>query len=58
MTYSITSAGVSTTFEIKEGDILVDNNNGQNWRIEKIIAERKQAVKILILKNIPNEGSE
>ena len=57
-TYSEISGGVeSNTQEIKERDILVDNNNGQNWRIEKIIGERKQALKVIVLKNIPNEGS-
>ena len=57
MTYSVVSAGVSTTFEIKEGDVLIDNKTSDDWRIEKILAERKQALKVLVLKNISNEGS-
>lgn len=45
------------TFEIKENDILEDAASLQEWRVEKIIAERKQIMKVLVLKSIPLEGS-
>ncbi len=57
MTYSTVSGGVTTSNEIKEGDILVDSKTLDDWRIEKIMAERKQALKVLVLKNVSNEGS-
>lgn len=55
--YTVTSGGVGSSNDMREGDILVDRDTNINWRIEKIIAQRMRILKVIVLKNITGEGS-
>lgn len=58
--YPIVSGGVTTNYEVKEGDILKDRNDNQ-WRVIAIAAERyvesKMIFKVIVVQNIGLEGS-
>lgn len=59
--YSVTSAGSSTTYVVKEGDVLKDRN-GNYWRITKIVSEpfieTKEIFKVCVINSIELKGSE
>ena len=54
--YTVTSAGISITHIIKEGDIFRDTNDNKIWKIQKILGERhisnQMVFKAVLLKNI------
>ena len=58
--YSITSAGVATTNEVREGDILADRDS-EKWRVIKIIQEPyingTQIYKKCVVQSIGLKGS-
>jgi len=58
--YGITSGGVTTSYSVKEDDILIDRND-YKWRVVKIITEPffndEEIYKKAIIKNISLEGS-
>ena len=66
-TDSLTSGGVETIYELKEGDIvrdgkLYDNQNGTGqWRVEKIMKQwwepGSEVYRVAIVKNINLDGS-
>ena len=63
--YTITSGGVDTTYEIKEGDILVDSHIGatatERWKVVQILKQPylpdQEVYRIAIIKSIGLEGS-
>ena len=65
--YTLTSGGVTTTYELKEGDIVTDShlyegkgNTGQ-WRVVKVLTQwwepGTEVYRLAILKNINLDGS-
>ena len=65
--YSLTSAGVATTWEVKEGDIITDNKlftgagNTGEFRVVKIIRQwyepDQEIFRVAIVKSINLDGS-
>ena len=62
--YSITSAGVDTTYVVAEGDILVDSRDSTSsnrWKVVSILREphlpNQDVYRIAIVKSIGLEGS-
>jgi len=62
--YAITSAGIDTTYVVKEGDILVDSRDATSsnrWKVVSILREPhlpdQDIYRIAIVKSIGLEGS-